>query len=28
VLVSFGPLAIHDFPELSFIRDWFPLPQQ
>ncbi|MGC4062679.1 MAG: TRAP transporter large permease subunit [Aquabacterium sp.] len=28
VLVSFGPLAIHDFPALSFIRDWFPLPQQ
>jgi TRAP-type C4-dicarboxylate transport system permease large subunit len=28
VLVSFGPLAIHDFPVLGFIRDWFPLPQQ
>jgi TRAP-type C4-dicarboxylate transport system permease large subunit len=28
VLVSFGPLAIHDFPALSFIRDWFPMPSQ
>jgi TRAP-type C4-dicarboxylate transport system permease large subunit len=28
VLVSFGPLAIHDFPALSFIKDWLPMPQQ
>ena len=28
VIVSFGPLAVHDFPELAFIRDWFPMPQQ
>ncbi len=24
VIVSFGPLAIHDYPQLAFIKDWFP----
>lgn len=24
VVVSFGPLAVHDFPALKFIADWFP----
>jgi TRAP-type C4-dicarboxylate transport system permease large subunit len=24
VIVSFGPLAIHDYPALSFISNWFP----
>jgi TRAP-type C4-dicarboxylate transport system permease large subunit len=24
VIVSFGPLAIHDFPQLAFIKEWFP----
>ncbi len=28
VIVSFGPLAIHDFPQLAFVRDWFPMPTQ
>jgi TRAP-type C4-dicarboxylate transport system permease large subunit len=28
VVVSFGPLAIHDYPALSFIKDWFPAPSQ
>jgi TRAP-type C4-dicarboxylate transport system permease large subunit len=28
VIVSFGPLAVHDFPELAFIKDWFPMPVQ
>ena len=23
VIVSFGPLAIHDYPQLAFIKDWF-----
>jgi TRAP-type C4-dicarboxylate transport system permease large subunit len=28
VIVSFGPLAVHDFAGLAFLRDWFPLPPQ
>ncbi|MBI3383626.1 MAG: TRAP transporter large permease subunit [Aquabacterium sp.] len=24
VIVSFGPLAIHDYPQLAFIKEWFP----
>jgi TRAP-type C4-dicarboxylate transport system permease large subunit len=28
VIVSFGPLAVHDYPQLSFIREWFPMPAQ
>ncbi|MBH1985843.1 MAG: TRAP transporter large permease subunit [Burkholderiales bacterium] len=27
-VVSYAPLAVHDFPELKFIADWFPLPAQ
>lgn len=27
-VVSFGPLAVHDFPELAFLRDWLPHPTQ
>ena len=27
-VVAFAPLAVHDFPQLSFIRDWFPAPPQ
>lgn len=26
VIVSFGPLAVVDFPALSFLKDWFPHP--
>lgn len=26
VVVSYAPLAVHDFPELKFIADWFPAP--
>ena len=25
-IVAFLPLAVHDFPELSFLRDWLPMP--
>ncbi|MFT3856420.1 MAG: TRAP transporter large permease subunit [Aquabacterium sp.] len=28
VIVAFGPLAVHDFPQLAFVRDWFPMPAQ
>jgi TRAP-type C4-dicarboxylate transport system permease large subunit len=28
VIVSFGPLAVSDFPALSFIKDWMPHPVQ
>ena len=28
VIVSFGPLAIHDFPQLAFVKDWFPMQAQ
>jgi len=24
VIVSFGPLAIHDYPQLAFVKEWFP----
>ena len=28
VVVSFAPLAVHDFPELKTVSDWFPRPPQ
>lgn len=28
VVVSFGPLLIHDYPGLAFVKDWFPAPVQ
>ncbi len=28
VVVSFGPLLIHDYPGLAFVKDWFPAVQQ
>ncbi|TAK99649.1 MAG: TRAP transporter large permease subunit, partial [Aquabacterium sp.] len=28
VVVSFGPLLIHDYPGLAFVKDWFPAPTQ
>ncbi|MBI5926322.1 MAG: TRAP transporter large permease subunit [Aquabacterium sp.] len=28
VVVSFGPLLIHDYPALAFVKDWFPIPAQ
>ncbi|HEX5356596.1 MAG TPA: TRAP transporter large permease subunit [Aquabacterium sp.] len=28
VVVSFGPLLIHDYPGLAFVKDWFPAPAQ
>jgi TRAP-type C4-dicarboxylate transport system permease large subunit len=28
MVVSFGPLAVHDFPQLAFIKDWFPMPMR
>lgn len=28
VIVSYGPLLVHDIPELTFIRDWFPSAPQ
>jgi len=28
VVVSFGPLAVHDFPQLKVVADWFPKPAQ
>ena len=27
-IVAFGPLAVQDFPQLAFIKDWFPHPAQ
>lgn len=27
-IVAFGPLAVHDFPALAALRDWFPQPPQ
>lgn len=27
-IVAFGPLAVADFPQLSFVKDWFPHPTQ
>ncbi|CAH0349474.1 TRAP transporter large permease subunit [Aquabacterium sp. CECT 9606] len=27
-IVAFGPLAVHDFPQLAFVKDWFPHPAQ
>ncbi|MGC4061398.1 MAG: TRAP transporter large permease subunit [Aquabacterium sp.] len=26
VIVSFGPLAVQDFPQLAFLKSWFPMP--
>ena len=28
VVVSFGPLLIHDYPALAFVKDWFPAQTQ
>ena len=28
VVVSYGPLLIHDYPGLAFVKDWFPAPAQ
>ncbi|WP_374317772.1 TRAP transporter large permease subunit [Aquabacterium sp.] len=27
-IVAFGPLAVHDFPQLDFLRSWFPHPAE
>ena len=27
-IVSFGPLAVHDFPQLEFLKTWFPHPSE
>ena len=26
LIVSFGPLAVQDFPQLAFVKNWFPMP--
>jgi TRAP-type C4-dicarboxylate transport system permease large subunit len=27
-VVAFGPLAVNDFPQLAFMKDWLPHPTQ
>ena len=27
-IVAFGPLAVMDFPQLAFLKDWLPHPAQ